>query len=82
MSHVAGRFGVTDDAAGGTPSIEDRADEDAADGILVAKVRDLGAISREVSEPAPHQALVAPLGLDRSTIEPGALPKSQSVLNL
>jgi len=43
---------------GDTPNTEDRADENAADGILVAEVRGLGAISREVSEPAAHRALV------------------------
>src|SRR6187399_382962 len=61
---------------GNTPNIEDRADEDAADGILVAEVRGLGAISREVSEPAAHRALVAPLRRVWSTVACGALPNN------
>jgi hypothetical protein len=74
MSHVTARFGVIDEVAGDTPSIEDRADENTADGILVAEVRGLGTISREVPELA-HHALLTPLRLEHSTIGQCLLPK-------
>jgi hypothetical protein len=50
------------DAAGTIPGIEDPTDENAADGILVAEVRRLRTIYREVSRPAADATLITPGG--------------------
>jgi hypothetical protein len=50
------------DAAGTIPGIEDPTDENAADGILVAQVRRLRTIYREVFRPAADATLITPGG--------------------